>query len=181
MEDSDIITQAKMGNKGAYREFLRKYAPLALAVAFARTDNREAARVAAADAFVAASRELVDLPDAAPIPPWIANAVRAAVARRMGARTRVTLTPEAAKEKVKTAVEEAGGRGAVEPEKKNELASVAFRALSNEAREILCLRHLYSIDYVSIASAMATGAGDADQNIARARELLADIMEPLFV
>jgi len=44
MKDSDIIAQATLGNKGAYRELLRKYSNLALAVAFARSGNRETAR-----------------------------------------------------------------------------------------------------------------------------------------
>lgn len=181
MEDSDIIAQAKLGNKGAYRELLRKYAPLTLAVAFARSDDVETARQAAADAFVQASRELTNLPDAAPISPWIASTARVAVAKRMEGRRRVTLTPEAAKEKVQTAVEEAGGKDQFEPKKKNKLAMLAFRALSNEAREILCLRYMYSNNYANIASAMATEASEADEYIASARNLLANIMEPLFM
>jgi RNA polymerase sigma factor (sigma-70 family) len=172
--------QASAGNKGAYRELLRKYADLALAVAFARSGNRETARLSAADAFVEGSKEFANLPEAAPIPPWLASIARAVVAKQMGIRRRASLTPEAAKEKVEKALQESGGPGNLEPETKAELAVAAFNVLSDEAREALCLRHVYSKNYAEIASAMATEASRVDEQIAQARDQLATILGPLF-
>ena len=104
MKDSDIISQAVLGNKGAYRELLRKYANLSLAVAYARSGDREIARLASADAFVEASKELSELPESAPIAPWIASITRATSAKRMAGRRRASLSADAAKEKVQKAL-----------------------------------------------------------------------------
>jgi RNA polymerase sigma-70 factor (ECF subfamily) len=180
VKDSDIISQAALGNKGAYRELLRKYANLALAVAFARSGNRETARLGAADAFVQASKELSNLPEVAPISPWIASVTRAEVAKRMSGTRRASLTLEAAKERIEKALEEAGGPGQLDPDVKSELAMVALNALSDQEREALCLRHIYSTSYTDIASAMTIEASQADDQIAKARDQLAEILKPLF-
>lgn len=180
MNDSDIINQASMGNKGAYREFLRKYANLGLAVAFARSGDIETARLACADAFVEASKELGELPETAPIAPWIASITRATVARRMAGKRRVSLTIEAAKEKIEKTLEEAGGPIGLSTEAKNEFGIVALGALSDEAREALCLLHIYSNSYSEIAAAMATEASIADEEIAKARHQLGIVLEPLL-
>ncbi len=180
MNDSDIITQANMGNKGAYREFLRKYANLSLAVAFARSGDSETARLACADAFVEAAKELAELPETAPIAPWIASITRATVARRMAGKRRASLTVDAGKDKVEKALEEAGGPGSLGAEAKNELGIAALGALSDEAREALCLLHIYSNSYPDIAAAMATEASLADEEIAKARHQLGIVLEPLL-
>ncbi len=180
VKDSDIIIQAGLGNKGAYRELLRKYANLALAVAYARSGNRETARLAAADSFVEAAKELASLPETALISPWLASIVRGAVAKRMSGSRRASLTLEAAREKIEEAVNEGGGPAAIGAEAKNELALTAFSALTDEAREVLCLRHIYSSNYSDIASGLATEASEADKQIAAARETLATVLEPLY-
>lgn len=181
MKDSDIIAQATIGNKGAYRELLRKYSNLALAVAFARSGNRETARLGAADAFVQASKELSNLPEAAPIAPWIASVTRAEVSKRMGSTRRASLTLEAAKERIKKTLEEAGGSGQLDSDTKSELIMIALSALPDEAREALCLRHIYDTSYAEIAAAMATDASQVDDEIAQARKQLADIIGSLFI
>jgi DNA-directed RNA polymerase specialized sigma24 family protein len=180
MEDSDIILEARTGNKGAYREMLRKYADLALAVAFARSGNKATTRAAASDAFVEASRELVGLPDAAPIAPWLAGVTRLVTARNMGTARQIPLTLDAAKERIRKAVEEAGGPGDLTPERRSELALEALATLPEEVREALCLRHLYSMDYSDIASAKASDVNEIDSQLAKAREHLTEILEPLF-
>lgn len=179
MKDSDIISQAIVGNKGAYRELLRKYANLTLAVAYARAGNVDTARLAAADAFITASRELAGLPETAPISPWLANITRTATANRMSGVRRISYTEEAAKEKIRGMVEEAGGPGKTKAEAKNELAFIAFSSLTDEEREVLCLLHLYSKSYADIGSAMAREAGEADELLAKARDRLATALEPL--
>jgi len=180
MEDSDIILEARTGNKGAYRELLRKYADLALAVAFARCGNKIMTRTAASDAFVEASRELGGLPDAAPIGPWLAGVTRLVTARNMGTARQIPLTLDAAKEKIRKAVEEMGGPEQLTPERKNELILEALTTLPEEAREVLYLRHLHSMDYSDIASAMASDVNQIDSQLAKAREQLTEILEPLF-
>jgi RNA polymerase sigma-70 factor (ECF subfamily) len=180
MEDTDIVIEARTGNKGAYRELLRKYADLVLAVAYARSGNKTTTRVAAADAFVEASRELAGLPDSAPIAPWLAGITRLVTARNMGTARQVPLTLDAAKEKLLKTVEEAGGAGELDAERKNVLVLEALSSLPEEAREAFCLRHFYSADYGDIASAMASDVYEIDSQIARAREHLAEILQPLF-
>ena len=180
MDDSDIIIEAKGGNKGAYREMLRKYSNLALAVAYARSGNKDTSRNAAADAFVQASKELSEFPDTAPIAPWIAGISRTAAAKHMEGVRRSALTIEAAKENVQKAVEEAGGAEMLDSQVKNELALSALSALTDEARETLSLRHLYNSSYSNIAAAVAVEASEIDEQIAQAREQLAQILSPLF-
>ncbi len=180
MEDTDIVIEARTGNKGAYRELLRKYADLVLAVAYARSGNKTTTRIAAADAFVEASRELSGLPDSAPIAPWLAGVTRLVTARNMGTARQVPLTLDVAKEKLLKAVEEAGGAGELDADRKNALALDALATLPEEAREAMCLRHFHSADYSEIASAMASDVNQIDDRIAKAREHLAEILEPLF-
>lgn len=180
MKDSDIIVQATIGNKGAYRELLRKYANLTLAVAFARSGNSETARLAAADTFVEASKELANLPETALIPPWIASITRAAVQQRMSGTRRVSFTPEAARGKILKVLEEAERPDSLSPEQKNSLVFVAFNSLSDEQREVLSLLHIYSNTYSEIASAMAAEADETDDRIAKAREQMASVLDPLF-
>jgi RNA polymerase sigma-70 factor (ECF subfamily) len=180
MEDSDIVVEARTGNKGAYRELLRKYADLVLAVAYARSGNKTTTRVAAADAFVEASRELAGLPDTAPIAPWLSGVTRLVTARNMGTARQIPLTLDAAKEKILKAVEEAGGPGQLSADSRNALALEALSTLPEEAREALCLRHLHSADYSNIASAMTSDVDQIDTQIAKAREHLAEILGPLF-
>jgi len=177
LEDSDIISQARAGSKGAYRELLRKYSGLALAVAYARTGRKDMAQQAATNGLVEAARELAALPDAAPIAPWLASIVRSAAVKQRGGARRGSFTFEEAKNKVQRVLAESDS---LAPGMKNELVLAAFGALSDEAREALCLRHLYSSDYGNIASAMTAEAGDTDKLIAGAREQLAEVVEPLF-
>ena len=180
VEDADIIVQARLGNKGAYRELLRKYAPFAVAVAFARSGNREAARQAVADAFVQAAKEISALPDAAPIAPWLGSIVRSAAARRPAGAGRTHTTIEAAGEKVKKAVADAGGPAAVSPEERNRLAMSAFESLPDEAREALCMLHTCTRNYAEIAGIMAMEAGQVDEHLVKAREQVAAILSALF-
>jgi len=180
LKDSDIISQASLGNKGAYRELLRKYSNLSLAVALARSGNRDKARAAAADAFVEGAKELGQIPESAPISPWIASLTRATAAKRMGGTRRPSLTTEAAEEKIKNAIEEADESEPMTAEKKSELSLLAFGALSDDEREALCLLHLYSNKYDEIAAAMTTEASRIDENLASARNKLAIILGPLF-
>ena len=180
MEDSDIIIEARTGNKGAYRELLRKYADLVLAVAYARSGNKTTTRLAASDAFVEASRELAGLPDTAPVASWLAGVTRLVTARNMGTARQIPLTLDAAKEKILKAVEEAGGPGELDENSRNQLALEALATLPEEAREALCLRHFHSADYADIASAMTSDVNQIDDHIAKAREHLAEILAPLF-
>lgn len=180
LKDSDIITQASLGNKGAYRELLRKYANLALAIALARSGNKDTARMAAADAFVEGAKELSQLPETAPIPPWIASVTRNTIAKHMSGRRRPFITADAASEKIKKTIEEAGNAGSLSADNKNELAIQAFNALSDEEREAMCLLHLYSNKYDEIAAAMTSEASKVDEYVASARNKLAEILSPLF-
>lgn len=180
-EDRDQVERALSGEPEAFEALVRKYGRMAGAIAFGVLGDYHLAQDVAQESFLKAFRSLPGLRDPSCFKTWFAGLVRRkaldalrkrhsfhllesspAVARSLRARASEPLPPDT------EPLREESWKHTLE----------AIRALPQEDRLVLTLKHMDGLSYKEIAEVTGNTVSAVESRLFRARQALKKLLDP---
>lgn len=176
--DDALVAAAQKGDQAAYGEIVRRYQRAVYRVAWALTRNDADADDLAQEAFVRAWGAIGRFEIGQPLYPWLARITTNLAFSLFRSRKRRPETPiepllEAGKQ---FGVDDDPADQAVTDERDANLRA-CFALLSPEHQAVLSLRAVQDLSYDEIAKALNVPIGTVMSRLARARAVLAKLME----
>jgi RNA polymerase sigma-70 factor (ECF subfamily) len=177
-DDTVFIEQARLGDRAAFGELVKRYQRRAYAVAYSLVGNRDDAMEIAQDSFVKAYRAMGGFDAALPFYPWLYRIIRNTSLNHIKKRSRRG-------ESSLDGLMESGTdfasatRGPSDAAGSTELRAQLARCmqtLSDPHREILSLRHVEELSYEEIARVLEVPKGTVMSRLHAARRALRDAM-----
>ncbi|MBN1424307.1 sigma-70 family RNA polymerase sigma factor [Candidatus Fermentibacteria bacterium] len=168
--ESMLVGAAVAGDKDAFGELYRMYAPRVYAIASGLVLNEDDALEVTQESFIRAWRALPRFRQGSPFFPWLYAIVRNRCMSRLARRSRDRETVEFD--------ERLGGTLDDSPrivEIRHDL-SRAMTSLSPDHREIILLRHFQDLSYDEIAQSLGCPIGTVMSRLHHARKALATAM-----
>ena len=176
--DDALVAAAQKGDQAAYGEIVRRYQRAVYRIAWALTRNDADADDLAQEAFVRAWGAIGRFEIGQPLYPWLARITTNLAFSLFRSRKRRPETPiepllEAGKQ---FGVDDDPADQAVTDERDANLRA-CFALLSPEHQAVLSLRAVQDLSYDEIAKALNVPIGTVMSRLARARAVLATLME----
>ena len=176
--DDALVAAAQKGDQAAYGEIVRRYQRAVYRIAWALTRNDADADDLAQEAFVRAWGAIGRFEIGQPLYPWLARITTNLAFSLFRSRKRRPETPiepllEAGKQ---FGVDDDPADQAVTDERDANLRA-CFALLSPEHQAVLSLRAVQDLSYDEIAKALNVPIGTVMSRLARARAVLAKLME----
>lgn len=174
--DAELLGWASRGNEDAFAALVRRYAPLAHAIALSATGRRDVAEELAQEAFCRAFVNLGTLRKPEQFRSWLWGITRRVCLdwrRQMAQRKELTEVPP------HTPSADDPLRDAEREERRHRIRR-AVEQLPEKYRIIVQLRHLQGLSYEEIAASLGLSLGGVSNRLAAAREMLRARLRPLM-
>ncbi|MBI2425128.1 MAG: sigma-70 family RNA polymerase sigma factor [Candidatus Hydrogenedentes bacterium] len=179
IDERDLLTAAREGDRAAFGALVKAYQRRAYAIAYGFVGNREDALELAQDAFARAYQAMPRFDTSMPFYPWLYRIIKNSSLNFLKKRKR------RGESSLDSMME--SGFDAIDaqrtPDAQVELDDVQFAVraaltkLSPEQREIIRLRHFLEMSYGEIAEALAIPQGTVMSRLHGARKRLKSIIE----
>jgi len=174
--DAELLDRARRGDAEAFTALVRRYAPLAHAVAFSHTGRRDVSEELAHEAFCRAFEHLDGLRKPDQFRSWLWGITRRVC---LDWRRQMAQSKELTRVSPDTPSGDNPAREA-EGEERRSRVRRAVEELPEKYRIVVQLRHLEGLSYEAIAAALGLSLGGVSNRLAAAREMLRSKLRPLM-
>jgi len=189
VDDRELIEQFKSGSEAAFDELINRHSAKMYQVSFGLLGNRQDAEEVVQDAFVRAYRNLDKFRGDASFSTWIYRIVtnlsrnKYQWNRRRGAEVNVSiserpgrLVDDGKKSEIDIPDDRMKPDLMIQSMEGEDRIMIAMNKLPDKLREVMILRHIEDLPYESIANILETKLGTIKSRLARAREMLKEMI-----
>ncbi|NOY74288.1 MAG: sigma-70 family RNA polymerase sigma factor [Kiritimatiellaeota bacterium] len=181
--DFELIERFTTGNAGAFERLVELYAARAYQIAYGLLGNRQDAEEVVQDAFLKAHKKLPEFRGDSSFSTWFYRIItnlsrnRYHWNRRRGAEVNISMSAsfsDDADAKLEMEIPDKALNPQVLLQRKETESALerSLRALPENLREVLVLRHTEEMSYAEMASMLGCELGTVKSRLARAREVL---------
>ncbi len=177
--DAELARQCRKGKAAAWREVVRRFAPMVYRLAGRMLHSAPDAEDACQEVFLSMHRSFATFDASRPLRPWVARVAYNACLRRLrGAVVRATTATEPLALSETTAAREPDPEAAAATAEQILHLEGAFATLASQDRALLLLRYREGLTDAEVAEATGMAVGTVKTRIFRAKGRMRELLAP---